>query len=72
MTGRSSVSLGPGLLEYYAMSFDDLFGVRTQRHGSRRYLEGLLLPAERNKTLAALAKTGPLVGAQRKETQNLQ
>lgn len=29
----------------------DLFGARAaQREGFRRYLEGLLLPAERNKT----------------------
>jgi SRSO17 transposase len=54
------------------MSFDDLFGARAQRHAFRRYLEGLLLPAERNKTLTALANTEPLAGAQRKEAQSLQ
>jgi len=54
------------------MSFDDLFGARAQRHAFRRYLEGLLLPAERNKTLTALANTEPVVGAQRKEAQSLQ
>jgi hypothetical protein len=32
----------------------------------------LLLPAERNKTLTALANTEPLAGAQRKEAQSLQ
>jgi hypothetical protein len=32
----------------------------------------LLLPAERNKTLTALANTEPVVGAQRKEAQSLQ
>jgi hypothetical protein len=72
MTKRSPVSPAPGPLEDYAMSFDDLFGARAQRHGFRRYLEGLLLPAERNKTLTALANTEPVVGAQRKEAQNLQ
>jgi hypothetical protein len=72
MTKRSPVSLAPGPLEDYAQSFDDLFGARAQRHGFRRYLEGLLLPAERNKTLTALANTEPLVGAQRKEAQSLQ
>src|SRR5215218_8997935 len=52
--------------------FDDLFGARAQRDGFRRYLEGLLLPAERNKTLTALANTEPLKGAQRREAQSLQ
>ena len=51
MTKRSPVSPAPGPLEEYAESFDDLFGARAQRHGFRRYLEGLLLPAERNKSL---------------------
>jgi SRSO17 transposase len=74
MTKRSPVSPAPGPLEGYAALFDDLFGARAQRHAFRRYLEGLLLPAERNKTLTALAKanTEPLVGAQRKEAQSLQ
>jgi hypothetical protein len=72
MTRRSPVSPAPGPLEDYARSFDDLFGARAQRHGFRRYLEGLLLPAERNKTLTALANTEPVVGAQRKEAQSLQ
>lgn len=65
MTRRSPVSPAPGPLEDYAESFDDLFGARAQRHSFRRYLEGLLLPAERNKTLTALANTEPVVGAQR-------
>jgi DDE superfamily endonuclease len=72
MTRRYPVSPAPGPLEDYAMSFDDLFGARAQRHAFRRYLEGLLLPAERNKTLTALANTEPVVGAQRKEAQSLQ
>jgi hypothetical protein len=38
-------------LEEYAARFDELFRARAQRDGFRRYLEGLLLPAERNKTL---------------------
>jgi SRSO17 transposase len=72
MTKRSPVSPAPGPLEDYAQSFDDLFGARAQRHAFRRYLEGLLLPAERNKTLTALANTEPVVGAQRREAQSLQ
>src|SRR5215216_4658704 len=72
MTKRYPVSPAPGPLEDYAMSFDDLFDARAQREGFRRYLEGLLLPAERNKTLTALDNTEPVVGAQRKEAQSLQ
>jgi hypothetical protein len=72
MTRRYPVSPAPGPLEDYAECFDDLFGARAQRHSFRRYLEGLLLPAERNKTLTALANTEPVSGAQRKEAQSLQ
>jgi len=72
MTKRLPVSPAPGPLEEYASRFEDLFGARAQRDGFRRYLEGLLLPAERNKTLTALANTEPLKGAQRKEAQSLQ
>src|SRR5215210_4179600 len=72
MTRRLPVAPSPGPLEQYAARFDDLFGARAQRDGFRRYLEGLLLPAERNKTLTALANTEPLKGAQRREAQGLQ
>ncbi|MDP9412134.1 MAG: IS701 family transposase [Actinomycetota bacterium] len=72
MTRRLPVSPSPGPLEEYAASFDGLFRARAQREGFRRYLEGLLLPAERNKTLTALANTEPVAGAQRKEAQSLQ
>jgi hypothetical protein len=72
MTRRLSVEPAPGPLEEYAVRFDDSFGARAQRDGFRRYLEGLLLPVERYKTLTALANTEPLAGAQRKEAQSLQ
>ncbi len=72
MTRRLPMRPAPGPLEDYAARFDDLFGARAQREGFRRYLEGLLLPAERNKTLTALANTEPVVGAQRREAQSLQ
>jgi SRSO17 transposase len=73
MTKRLPVTPAPALLEAYAaIGFDDLFRARAQREGFRRYLEGLLLPAERNKTLTALANTEPVAGAQRKEAQSLQ
>ena len=72
MTKRLPVTPAPGPLEGYAARFDDLFGARAQRQGFRRYLEGLLLPAERNKTLTALANTEPLVAAQHASAQALQ
>jgi SRSO17 transposase len=72
MTKRLPVSASPGPLEEYSARFDDLLRARAQREGFRRYLEGLLLPAERNKTLTALANTEPVAGAQRKEAQSLQ
>ena len=72
MTRRLPVAPSPGPLEEYATRFDELFCARAQREGFRRYLEGLLLPAERNKTLTALANTEPVAGAQRKEAQSLQ
>ena len=54
MTKRLPVTAAPAPLEEYAAQFDDLFAQRSQREAFRRYLEGLLLPAERNKTLAHL------------------
>src|ERR671910_3197626 len=72
MTKRVPVESAPGPLEDYAAHFDDLFSKRAQREGFRRYLEGLLLDEERNKTLTALANTEPVVGAQHKEAQSLQ
>src|SRR5215218_6603572 len=72
MTKRKPVEPAPGPLEDYALCFDDLFTSRAQREGFRRYLEGLLVADERNKTLSALANTEPVVGAQRKEAQSLQ
>ena len=72
MTKRVPVEPAPGPLEDYAAHFDNLFSNRAQSEGFRRYLEGLLLAEERNKTLTALANTEPVVGAQRKEAQSLQ
>ena len=72
MTRRLPVLPSPGPLEEYAARCDGIFRVRAQREGFGRYLEGLLLPAERNKTLTASANTEPVGGAQRKEAQGLQ
>ena len=72
MTKRQAVAAAPGPLEAYAASFDALFATANQRHAFRQYLEGVLLPAERTKTLTALANTEPIIGAQRREAQSLQ
>src|SRR5436189_4971449 len=52
--------------------FDDLFTHVAQRRGFREYLQGLLAPRERNKTLTALAGAEPVVGAQHPAVQRLQ
>lgn len=72
MTRRIPASPAPGPLEEYAQHFDDLFSKLNQREVVRRYLEGLLLPMERNKTLTGLANTEPVVGAQHASAQKLQ
>jgi hypothetical protein len=72
MTQRQPVPAAPGPLEDYTTHFDALFSQANQRRAFRHYLEGLLLPAERNKTLTALANTEPIVGAQSPQAQALQ
>ena len=72
MTKRRDISPAPEPLEAYARHFDDLFGKSNQREEFRRYLEGLLLPTERHKTLTGLVNTEPLVGAQLPRAQKLQ
>jgi len=72
MTKRLLATAAPLPLEEYAARFDDLFARRSQREGFRRYLEGVLLPAERNKTATGLANTEPTVGAQHPRAQGLQ
>ena len=62
----------PDPLEAYAAQFDDLFSRANQRAGFRQYLAGLLLPAERSKTLTALANVEPVLGAQAPAAQRLQ
>jgi len=62
----------PAALEEYAKHFDGIFGKSNQREGFRRYVEGLLLPSERHKTLTGLSNTEPVVGAQLSRAQRLQ
>jgi SRSO17 transposase len=72
MTARLPVTPAPDPLEAYCRHFDHLFSQRAQRERFRRYLEGLLLPTERHKTLTALANTEPVVGASHAQAQGLQ
>jgi hypothetical protein len=72
MTTRRPCPPAPGLLEGFAAQFDGLFSSLAQRRGLRDYLQGLLLPRDRNKTLTGLAAAEPVVGAQHREVQRLQ
>ena len=72
MTKRQPCPPAPGPLEDYARRFDPLFGSLAQRRGLRAYLQGLLLPRDRNKTLTCLAGAEPVVGAQHGAVQGLQ
>jgi hypothetical protein len=51
MTDQRPVTPAPAPLEEYAHQFDECFSRLNQRNGFRRYLEGLLLPTMRNKSL---------------------
>ena len=72
MTKRKEIVKAPMPLEEYCEYFDPLFRRSNQRESFRQYLEGLLLPTERNKTLTGLVNTEPLVGAQFPRAQKLQ
>src|SRR5215475_6041674 len=72
MSKRKETTTAPEPLEEYVRQFDSLFEKWNQRESFRGYLEGLLLPSERNKTLTGLANTEPVVGAQDKPAQFLQ
>jgi hypothetical protein len=72
MTTRRPCPPAPGPLEAYAQRFDPLLASLAQRRGLRGYLQGLLLPRDRNKTLTALADAEPIAGAQHREVQRLQ
>ena len=72
MTPRLDIAPSPVPLEGFAAHFDHLFSRRNQRESFRRYLEGLLMGQERNKTLTALANAEPVVGALYASVQILQ
>ena len=72
MTTRRPCPPAPGPLEGYVQQFDPLLASVAQRRGLRDYLQGLLLPRDRNKTLTALADAEPITGAQHREVQRLQ
>ena len=72
MTARRACPPAPGPLEDYAQRFDVLFSSLAQRRGFRDYLQGLLLPRDRNKTMTCLAGAEPIVGAQHAAVQGLQ
>src|SRR5438874_2106278 len=72
MTNRVPCPPAPKPLEDYAANFDELFDSLAQRRSFREYVEGLLLPRDRNKTLTALVGAEPIVGAQAPPVQRLQ
>ena len=72
MTRRRPCPPAPGPLEAYAAAFDPLFATLAQRRSFREYLQGLLLPRDRNKTLTGLVGTEPVTGAQHAAVQQLQ
>jgi SRSO17 transposase len=72
VTKRLACPPAPGPLEDYAAQFDALFARLAQRRGLRAYLQGLLLPRDRNKTMTALVGAEPIVGAQHAAVQGLQ
>jgi len=72
MTKPQPCPQAPGPLEAFAAQFDDLFSRLAQRRGFRAYLQGLLLPRDRNKTLTALVGAEPIVQAQAAAVQQVQ
>jgi len=72
MSSRREIAKAPAPLEEYCEHFDRLLSRSNQRESFRQYLEGLLLPTERNKTLTGLVNTEPVVGAQLPRAQKLQ
>src|SRR6266487_3092956 len=72
MTKRLPCPPPPRPPEGHPAPLDALWGSLAQRRALRAYLQGLLLPRDRNKTLTALADAEPITGAQHREVQRLQ
>jgi hypothetical protein len=72
MTERKTVPTAPCPLEDYAAQFDGLWAKAAQRESFRAYLQGLLLPRDRNKTLTALAGARPIEDGEHSRVQKLQ
>ncbi len=72
MTERVPAPAAPGPLEDFAVLFDPLFSDVAQRRGFREYVQGLLLPRDRNKTITAVAGAEPNTQAQAAPVQSLQ
>src|SRR5437016_12001829 len=72
MTERIPAPPAPGPLEEYATLFDPLFSDLAQRRGFREYVQGLLLPRDRNKTITGVAGAAPTTQAQAAPVQSLQ
>ena len=71
MTPRKPRSAVPGPVEEYVRRVDDLVNQLAQRRGFRAYLQGVVLPRDRNKTLTALVGSEPVRGAQDAAGQRL-
>jgi hypothetical protein len=72
MTERLACPPAPGPLEEYAIGFDELFANVAQRRGFREYLQGLLVPRDRNKTITGVVGAEPVVAADSAPVQKLQ
>jgi SRSO17 transposase len=72
MSTRLTALPAPGPLEDYTAQYDARFATLAQRRSFREYLQGLLLPRDRNKTLTALAGAAPITQAQAAPVQRLQ
>ena len=72
MAARLTCPALPEPLDDFAVRFDPVLHTPAQRRGFRAYVNGLLLPRNRNKTLTALAGAEPVIEAQAAAVQRLQ